>query len=726
MTYMLEEHIGKFCHVFIDDIIIYAKEIEDFVRAVEIVFRTLLDHNIRLNIKKCKFGIGEITYLGHIVDKNGIRIDPQRNQGIVDMAPPQDLKGIQRFLGMINQYRSYIPDYVIAISPIQNLARKSVPFIWTDKCQIAFEQIKLAILEASDNNFIDYDYELFLRTDASNLGIGGNLYQIIEDIHIDIVFIQKQFNDTQTKWKTIEQEAYAIYYCITHLEHFLLGHRFTVETDHRVLQYIKNSEVKKLVGWSLELQQFTFDIKHIPGKTNIIPDTLSRCFAILEPISEYTTDDAPEKIEKFHNALVGHQGISRTYELMKAQNYDWMYMHSDISKYITECPLCQKCRLGQGNVDAALHTSVITEPGTSWCMDTIGPLPSDLYGNVYIITACDGFTRWVELEPTKNANTDCFLTFLVKLIGRYGLPKFIRTDQGGQFDANLVEELLTLLTVIHQHSLAYRPQANGIVERMNAEVMRHLRILVNAIKSFDKWSTVLPWVMRIINSSYNSSIGTAPCRMMFGNNVHLQYGLIEDLVIQDKLVMSNEDYIQRLQTNFKNLVIASQMSQQQELDKRLKLSPEVPTKYEIGDFIFSSYPDRPVNKLTPKWRGPYMIIDTKSDGNVYSCQHMNTMQVVDFHVTTIKKCVGDMDEDTMSSLASLDTQEYEIEAIVSHKWQYRNDTKKRNRKRELKDFDFEVAWRGYPSTENLFLKYKDIKDTQALQDYLSVHSVTDI
>jgi hypothetical protein len=157
--------------------------------------------------------------------------------------------------------------------------------------------------------------------------------------------------------------------------------------------------------------------------------------------------------------------------------------------------------------------------------------------------------------------------------------------------------------------------------------------------------------------------------MMFGNNVHLQYGLIEDLVIQDKLVMSNEDYIQRLQTNFKNLVIASQMSQQQELDKRLKLSPEVPTKYEIGDFIFSSYPNRPVNKLTPKWRGPYMIIDIKSDGNVYSCQHMNTMQVVDFHVTTIKKCIGDMDEDTMTSLASLDTQEYEIESIVSHLWQ---------------------------------------------------------
>lgn len=88
--------------------------------------------------------------------------------------------------------------------------------------------------------------------------------------------MSKAFSKAELHWSTIEKEAYAIYYCVLHLRHYLTGIEFIVQTDHRNLVYLHRAEMPKLIRWRLRLQEFTFVIEHIPGCSNIVAAVLSR------------------------------------------------------------------------------------------------------------------------------------------------------------------------------------------------------------------------------------------------------------------------------------------------------------------------------------------------------------------------------------------------------------------------------------------------------------------
>ena len=150
----------------------------------------------------------------------------------------------------------------------------------------------------------------------------------------------------------------------------------------------------------------------------------------------------------------------------------------------------------------------------------------DANGFKYIIVFIDAFTRFVELRPVKSLTAaDAAKTFM-EVFGRYGAPKFLRSDNGTQFVAELISELLKLLGIDCQLTLAYHPEANGIVERANGEVMKHLRALANEFVVKDDWATFLPLVQRIVNASPHSSTGIAPARLLFGDLISLNRGLL--------------------------------------------------------------------------------------------------------------------------------------------------------------------------------------------------------
>src|SRR5690606_6864596 len=101
----------------------------------------------------------------------------------------------------------------------------------------------------------------------------------------------------EARWATIEQEAYAVYFCILKLSHFLLGHHFIVETDHRNLLYLEKATSPKLVRWRLRLQEFDFELRHVAGRDNQVADALSRCFMIAEPDEPEPDDPEPDNPE---------------------------------------------------------------------------------------------------------------------------------------------------------------------------------------------------------------------------------------------------------------------------------------------------------------------------------------------------------------------------------------------------------------------------------------------
>ena len=121
-------------------------------------------------------------------------------------------------------------------------------------------------------------------------------------------------------------------------------------------------------------------------------------------------------------------------------------------------------------------------------LDHIGPLIKDAHGNEYILVIIDAFSRWIELFPTKSTTAAETASAVLNHIGRFGTPEVIHTDQGPAFYNDLITELKRLFGMEHSYATAYSSEENGIMERANQEVLRHLRALLFDSRVHDKWS----------------------------------------------------------------------------------------------------------------------------------------------------------------------------------------------------------------------------------------------
>ena len=126
-------------------------------------------------------------------------------------------------------------------------------------------------------------------------------------------------------------------------------------------------------------------------------------------------------------------------------------------------------------------------PFESLHIDHIGPLPVDDKGNSHILVMIDAFSRWVELFPTKTTGASEAAGCIFQHFGRFGTPDVIHTDQGPAFRNELFSELSRLSQVEHSFATAYSKEENGLVERANQEVMRHLRAMLFDARVHDKW-----------------------------------------------------------------------------------------------------------------------------------------------------------------------------------------------------------------------------------------------
>jgi hypothetical protein len=124
-------------------------------------------------------------------------------------------------------------------------------------------------------------------------------------------------------------------------------------------------------------------------------------------------------------------------------------------------------------------------------VDSIGPLPPDQDGNTYIIVIIDRFSRWIELIPAKDATSFSAATALLQHTGRFGAPSHLLSDGGSQYVNELIKELITLIGVEHEVTLAYSKEENSIVERSNKEVLRHLKNIVFERHILTEWSRYL-------------------------------------------------------------------------------------------------------------------------------------------------------------------------------------------------------------------------------------------
>ena len=211
MNRVLHRLIGKFCAVYLDDIIIYSVTFQDHCNHVQQVFDRLKEAGLKIKPEKCTFVVNEVSYLGHIVGSNGIKPDQKKIQTMVNLPILRNPKEVRMALGLFSYYRRFIQDFAKIAGPLHNLTKRSTTWNWTIQHQDSFDELKFKMTTAPVLIQPDLSKAFIIQTDASDEGLGVVLAQRDDQgLEHPIAYASRKLSDLELKYTTIEKECLAV------------------------------------------------------------------------------------------------------------------------------------------------------------------------------------------------------------------------------------------------------------------------------------------------------------------------------------------------------------------------------------------------------------------------------------------------------------------------------------------------------------------------------------
>ncbi len=648
--------------VYLDDIIVFSKTLDDHIRHLETVFKILAEAGLKLKLKKCDFLKEEINYLGHVVSRNGVSPNDAKIASIVNYPEPTTAKELSSFLGLASYYRKFIRAFAEKAHPLTKLTRKNEKWVWGDEQRDAFRCIKNCLVSKPILGYPDFSRDFIIYTDASGYGIGAVLAQMQRpphssgnDLEVVIAYSSKHLNDREAKWSTTEKEAYAIIHAINVFKPYLYGRKFTVVTDHRPLEWLmsKKEPAGRLARWALKIQEYDINIGYRSGKTNQNADCLSRipktliatiipkshtdwseaqrndeyCRKIIESlgknepelIMQYQLSETNELLDKEHRLVVpvmkrkevmelnhdhmlaGHLGIAKTIARIRKQ-FTWPNLKDEVTAYVNGCLTCAR-RKSYGASKAPLcPMPLVNRVWEKIAMDIVGPIQESANGYKYILVLSDYASRFVFTIPMRDMSASTVARhFVNKVITKYGAPEHVLTDQGTNFLSKLVNEICQLFKIKQLKTTSYHPQTDGLVERFNRTLGDMLACYLN--EELEKWDQFLPFVTLAYNSAQQASVKQSPFYLFFGREAILP-NEITNITRYHYTEDDGKIYAQKWQQalNFaKKHLLNAQAKQKTYYDKKSK-----PNKYEVGDLVLLRLPEA-AGKFNNKWEGPFRI-----------------------------------------------------------------------------------------------------------------------
>jgi cleavage and polyadenylation specificity factor subunit 1 len=781
---VFKELLGTVMEIYIDDILTWGSTVTELVENLNKVFARMREYNLTVNPEKCRFGLREIEFVGHVISTMGtpsMSFSIKKLQNVGQFQLPETHKKLKSFLGLTSYFRQHVKDYVTMSHGLNDMIAPYKPrqrLTWTPEQIRQFEELKNSVVNCPKLHFLVPDRPVFVQTDASDYGIGAYLFQRWDDengttVEQPIGFISKSLDKVQVRWATVEKEAYAIYFALQRWDHHLRDIHFTLQTDHSNLLFLNEDTKPKVQRWKIQIQEYDFTLEHIAGEDNVVADGLSRHCAVdkdviptlsLNSILPLRMDvntfidevyeangfaaDTPRSlivheyfefielnskqvlhgnvpraelpvlprtihqlIGRVHRTgtigdknainMNGHGGvevtIDRLHKLLDAEPAlrpeGWTTMRKDVTTFIRKCPCCQKMALLKQQIATRPFTTASYGLHDQVSIDTIGPLPKSADGNKYILTIIDTFSRWVELVPIKDTGSETAAKAILQYIGRYGAPSSFLTDNGSQFVNKTVKDLLALVEIEHCTIHPYSHEENGIVERANKEVMRHLRDIIYDARVESDWSTYVPLVQRIMNSQVHSKTGLAPMELVWGKTLDLNRGILTQ---RHNSTENLSEWIKK-QIHSQTVAIqvasekqyASDMYQIQKVNRERNFEINEP-EFPIGSYVLIGYEEHEPSKLHPRLKGPMRVIAvTKRDNlpSIYTCQDLVSNKPYDFHVKLVRPFHYDAESVNPETVATADDNAFMVEDIRDHR--FLNNDRKRS------SLQFLVKWIGY-------------------------------
>lgn len=666
---VLGDDLEPYCFSYLDDICLVTKTFEQHISIMEEVLKRLREAKLSIRWDKCQFCRPELKYLGHVVDRLGLHVDPDKVRAMLELPTPKTAKEVRQVLGTFSWYRKFIPNFSKLISPLTALTRKGRKFVWTDECESAFTEIKNCLVAAPVLTCPDYNLPFVVQCDASGYGLGAVLTQTCEDGDKVISYLSRSLTKGERNYSVTERECLAVLWAIEKLRPYLEGVPFTVITDHHSLVWLQNLKdpTGRLARWAVKLQQYDFRIIHRKGKDHVVPDTLSRSVPVVDTITAEDTfldqqdswyskmlkivEEHPLKypqwrvtggtlykyekpkivelgdpsdnwkavvpkrcrrqvVEDAHNPPTsGHLGVAKTYHRV-SQRYYWPKMKHFVSRFVRSC---RECAMHKPYLDKPIgqmtSQTIPTRPWEIISCDLMGPFPRSSKGHKFIFVVTDNFSKYSLVFPLRSSTADMVCRKLEEDIFLvYGVPRLLLCDNGPQFISNRLRHLVSEYKVKIRYNAYYHPQANP-TERVNRNIKTMLAIYVE--ENQRTWDKQLAKISCALRSAVHDTTNHTPYYVNFGRN----------------MVLSGDEYFRKDDfgdTSVPNDVRATGFKKLfEEVRERIRKSSDRNRKYynlrrrpvelNVGQKVWKkNFPQSDATKnfsakLAPKYIGPFII-----------------------------------------------------------------------------------------------------------------------
>ena len=632
------------------------------------VLHRLQDAGVRLRFEKCEFAKKTIKCLGHEVSHGKVSTLVDKVEDIMTWPEPTSAVEVRQFLGLAGFYRQFVPHYAELAAPLTDLLKKNAPFIWGRQQDRAFEALKMALASPPVLAEADPTKPFVVTTDASDVGCGVVLENdgkpvayaskrwsvaeakksVTEKELAAVIFGVKKFRFfLKGAHFLVVSDHKPLQYLLRkrnaaeHLRDKLLdlAEDYDFDIKYRPGQEIPHADalsrkpVRRLAFESDALKTATEADEEIRalrdellrGSSGTISSAEIQFYASEK--SKYYVSDGVVMRKSSHGALpqvvvprelrnrvlemchdhpaAGHLGVRRTLARL-TKSYYWHNVKKDVRNWCRSCLQCARNKIErQHHCEGRGSVPVVGKPGSQWGADILGPLNTTIRGRRYVLVVTDLFTKWVEIFALTDTTAATVARKIAKVFTRFPQCSELLTDQGANFESELVRELCRVLGVKKLRTTPYHPAGNGQTERFNATLCEILRTSCDG-----QWDEALPWAASAYNSSVHAATGFTPYELMFGSQpeglaVHeLQGAGAEEGHRFKSYVQVARDIHRDVQRNSARAL----ETLQRDLDGRR--IPPSGSGFEPGSMVLMKRLRRG-GKLEELYEGPYKVLESR-------------------------------------------------------------------------------------------------------------------
>ncbi|GJX96371.1 putative reverse transcriptase domain-containing protein [Tanacetum coccineum] len=267
-------YLDKFVIVFINDILIYSKSKEEHEFHLKLILKLLKKEKLFGKFLKYEFWLQEVHFLSHVVNSEGIHVDPSKIKAVKNWKPPKTPTEIRSFLGLAGYYRRFIANFSKIAKPLTLLTRKNKKFEWGNEQENDYQTIKDMLCDAPILTLPEGPNDFVVYCDASNQGFGFVLMRRNKVI----TYTSRQLKIHEKNYTTHDLELSTIVFALETWRHYLYGTKSVIYTNHKSLQHIFDQKKLNMRQrrWIELFRDYDCDFRYHPGKANVVANALSR------------------------------------------------------------------------------------------------------------------------------------------------------------------------------------------------------------------------------------------------------------------------------------------------------------------------------------------------------------------------------------------------------------------------------------------------------------------